>query len=279
METPKLTEDQRTRIGTLYDREIEELASNGKLITEGFDRNFVKQACYELRAGSVYYDLASEAERIEVDADEFILIKPRQSVVIIAFETVVIPDDMLARILTKGKLFSIGLLPVNTYADPGFDGNLGIVFFNASTQFLKIMPGEPIAKIEFTRLEHPVHRPYHGQHGYHTQIWPIPTEMILTEEEIQKDKRILSTDRELQLSYGSEISKVVKTISRYYRWLILASCLYFTLVLGLFVLVTQQFAVTIAIGVAVGIVANIVTFFFMSGATNFSRRRLWSLRN
>lgn len=42
--------------GTLSDREIIELASAGSLITEDFDPRNVKQACYELRAGSVFYE-------------------------------------------------------------------------------------------------------------------------------------------------------------------------------------------------------------------------------
>lgn len=42
--------------GTLSDREIADLAGGGSLITEGFDQRNVKQACYELRAGSVFYE-------------------------------------------------------------------------------------------------------------------------------------------------------------------------------------------------------------------------------
>ena len=169
----------QTRFGTIPDYEIVDLASRGMLITENFEPKCVKQACYELRAGEIYYDLSKEAERTVVPAGSYILIKPRQLIAIITKEVLEIPQDVLARILTKGKLFSIGLLPVNTYADPGFVGNLGIVFSNASTNYLKIYPGEPIAKIEFSRLEHPVRRAYHGQHGYQTKIWPIPTDMIL----------------------------------------------------------------------------------------------------
>jgi len=155
-----------TRIGTIPDYEIVDLASRKVLISEHFEPSCVKQACYELRAGEVYYDLSKQAERTAVANGSYILIKPRQLIVIITKEELDIPQDVLARILTKGKLFSIGLVPVNTYADPGFVGNLGIVFSNASTNYLKIYPGEAIAKIEFSRLEHPVRRTYHGQHGY-----------------------------------------------------------------------------------------------------------------
>ena len=46
---------------------------------------------------------------------------------------------------------------------------------------------EYFAKIEFSKLQNAVLNPYKGQHGYQTQIWPIPSEMILSEEEIKKD--------------------------------------------------------------------------------------------
>lgn len=258
--------------GTLNDENIEELASSGKLIIENFDSERLKQACYELRAGSVYYDLAQNAKRIQVEPTSFILLKPRQHVVIITLEKLDLPDDLLGRILTKGKLFSIGLLPVNTYADPGFHGNLGIVFFNASTNYLKIPVGEPIAKIEFTRLRQAVRRRYHGQHGYQTSIWPIPTDMVMTEDEISKDERILPTDQELLLSYGADVFGVVHQISRYYRALIFLSCGYFMLLLLLVALIAQDLAISVATGVGVGIVANILTGFVVFRATNMSRR-------
>jgi dCTP deaminase len=150
---------------------------------------------------------------------------------------------------------------------------LGIVFSNASTNYLKIYPGEPIAKIEFSRMEHPVRRAYHGQHGYQTKIWPIPTDMILSKEEINADQRILDADRELELSYGPEIPRVLARINRYERPLVIASCIYFVFILLLFALITKELAVPIGIGVAVGIVANVLTGFLTHGATDFLREK------
>jgi dCTP deaminase len=259
--------------GTLTDFEIEEFAGSGRLITEAFDKSRIKQACYELRAGNIYYDLADTDLRISVGKSEFILIKPRQTVVIISMERFEIPDDMLARILTKGKLFSIGLLPVNTYADPGFKGRLGIVFFNSSTKYLKIFPGEPIAKVEFSRLWSAVERPYSGQHGYETSIWPIPREMILTDKEIKQNNLIRDADQEMRRSYGSEIANVVTRISRYERWLILASVLYFIMNLLLIaLLVKKDLWISLSTGVAVGIVANVMTAYVTWRVTDLIRR-------
>ena len=44
--------------GTLNDSEIINLLERGKLIIENGNRSNVKQACYELRAGNIYFDLS-----------------------------------------------------------------------------------------------------------------------------------------------------------------------------------------------------------------------------
>src|SRR5690625_5182082 len=187
-----------TSVGSLNDKDIKRLCNNGKLIVEEYEEKNVKQACYELRASNIYYDVTTSDIKITVEENNYILIKPKQLVVIITKEKIELPADMLGRILTKGKLFSVGLLPVNTYADPGFSGNLGIVFSNLSNNYIKIKPKEAIAKIEFCKLEHPVEKPYTGQHGYETGIWPIPKDLILTKEEIMSDERIKSLPDEIE---------------------------------------------------------------------------------
>ncbi len=251
---------ERIAPGTLTDEDIKHLSSSGELILRNFDPECVKQACYELRAGAVYYDLSQKPEkRIDVPSGEYILLKPRQMVVIITMEEVRLPNDILGRILTKGQLSSIGILPVNTYADPGFDGQLGIVLFNASTSYLKINTGDTIAKIEFSKLSKSVERPYNGQHGYHTKIWPIPRDKILSKEEIKADSRILAPDIELERSYGSEVSNAMSRICRYERRLILSGCAYFTLMLVLLKFTSTQTATSLWIAIGSGVAVNLIT--------------------
>ena len=78
-------------------------------------------------------------------------------------------------------------------------------------------------------------------------------------------------DRELELSYGPEIPRILTRISRYERPLVIASCVYFAFILALFVMITKEFAVPIGIGVATGIVANVLTAFLTYKATDFLR--------
>jgi dCTP deaminase len=179
---------------TLSDGEITAEMALGRLIING-DSGQIAGACYELRLGNVYYDLTESDCRIQVTPGQDILIKPGHRVVLITQEGLEVPDDVLARIVSKGSLFSIGLSPVATYADPGFSGNIGIVTQNISDKYIVLPQLEPIAKADFTRLTGKVNRPYHGQHGFRTQIWPIKHQLQKSHADVAGDPRV-GTEKE-----------------------------------------------------------------------------------
>lgn len=260
--------------GVLTDRDIIAEARAGRLIAGDFRAENVQQACYELRAGTVYYDISGGEQRHQVRRpDGFILLKPHQIAVVITMESLQVPPDVIGRILMKGKLFSLGLQPINTYADPGFSGRLGIVIHNASPQFIRINPGDPIAKIEFERLPSPVARPYSGQHGYQTEIWPIPRHMILTEEEVRGDPRLASAPTELQRSFGGDFARVVDRVYRYERRL-LSSTVAYLLLSSVIIIYGQasgdRFSTVVALGL--GLVTNLISGLLIFVATDVRRR-------
>lgn len=224
---------KRIFAGTLSDEHIIEASNKKKLIASGFDQAQVHQACYELRAGQIYFELdtvdpTTTAKRHDISANEYILVKPKQLVTVITHESLHLPPNVLGRILTKGKLFSIGIIPVNTYADPGFRGNIGIILANFSHNYIKIKPGDSIAKIEFSLLQHPVASPYHGQHGFQTGTWPVSHEMLLTEEEQAADSRIGGRVEELRLSFGRPLATAYERIEKHGHWLMVTTAAYIT---------------------------------------------------
>ena len=107
-------------VGTINDVNIIRQSEEGLLIAEEFRKENVKQACYELRASKTYYELTDTQgkQKRDLNNGQYILIKPKQNIVVITLETIRLPSNVLGRILTKGSLFSVGLMPVNTYADP-----------------------------------------------------------------------------------------------------------------------------------------------------------------
>lgn len=256
-------------VGTINDVNIISQSEKGLLIAEEFCKENVKQACYELRASKTYYELTDTQgkQKRDLNNGQYILIKPKQNIVVITLETIRLPSNVLGRILTKGSLFSVGLMPVNTYADPGFDGKLGIVFHNSSNNYLKIYPEESIAKIEFTKLSEEVARPYNGQHGYQTNLWPIPEGMVLSKDEIKNDVRIGSTFEEIESSYGSEVAKVTKLISAS-RFIVITSTIYAILMIVLVRILIgssgfNEFTWTISLGVASAMVFQFLNFLYI----------------
>ena len=111
---------------TLSDVEIDLEIQAGHLVRNA-DLSRLAGACYELRLGNVYYDLTEGGTRFQLAPGENVLIKPGHRVVLITLEELDVPRDVVVRVVSKGSLFSVGLTPVATYADPGFGGNLGIV--------------------------------------------------------------------------------------------------------------------------------------------------------
>lgn len=207
-------------MSTLTDAEIEAEARSGRLIAGDFTRVNVHQACYELRMSDVYYDLTEGNRRVQLDRGQKVLIKPLHRVVLITKESLAVPDDIVARIISKGSLFSVGLMPVSTYADPGFNGQIGIVTQNVSDKYIELPVGESIAKIEFSRLTGPVREPYRGQHGFHTQIWPIKTQLQRLYSEVAADKRV---DDELTEAYRVTPAATVdlmKYLHRRQNWIL-----------------------------------------------------------
>jgi deoxycytidine triphosphate deaminase len=174
---------------TLADHEIEAAIVRGELILDA-DPTCCVGACYELRMANVYYDLTESEKRWSVPPGGTVLIKPGHRVVLITHERLALGADVFARIVSKGSLFSIGLSAVATYADPGFHGRIGIVTQNISDKYIVLPEFEHIAKVDFTILETPASRPYRGQHGFETEIWPIKHHLQKTREQLINDPRL-----------------------------------------------------------------------------------------
>lgn len=198
---------------TLSDREIAAEMNAGRLISNG-DHARLAGACYELRMGEVYYDLTESDRPISLAAGENVLIKPGHRIVLITFEELLVPNDVLVRVVSKGSLFSIGLSPIATYADPGFSGKLGIVTQNISDKYILLPALEPIAKAEFTKLSGSAAKPYGGQHGFQTNIWPIKHQLQKTYSEISEYPRVASEKKEAFKLLPSPTRRVIENLER-----------------------------------------------------------------
>lgn len=267
-------------VGILNDTEIRAEVDRGQLISDNFREPGIVQSCYELRVGPDYLDLSVDEPqlyRIGTDAPD-VLIKPFQRVVVMTEELLQIPPDVVGRILLKGRLFSLGLIPINTYADPGFSGRLGVVLYNASPRHIRLTPGQPIAKIEFERLPAPVTKPYRGQHGYGTEVWPLLRQMYVSDDDLKRDPRVQPPATELSRAFGKDFGAMYERLFGYGRILLLSVLAYIGIAV-LVIVVAQRSGdrlptfVSVVLGLVTNIVSSLLIYFATTPRARFGRRR------
>lgn len=206
---------------TLSNVDLEEEMKAGRLLT-GIDERMVEGSSYQLRLGNVYYDLSENGKRFELTPGQKVLIKPGHRVVLITQEEFDVPYNMVSRVVSKGSLFSVGLSPVATYADPGFSGKLGIVTQNFSNYYVELSQGEPIAKADFNILTQPSTKPYKGQHGFQAEIWPIKTHLQKTHNEVSQDGRVFSEQKEALALLPEATRVIIRQLETRVLWLLAA---------------------------------------------------------
>ncbi|MEZ8957810.1 hypothetical protein AB6E94_10360 [Vibrio lentus] len=193
--------------------DIENRIKKDQLIKNVKTQN-IGAACYELRMGDVYYDLTEGNKVINLRFNDEVIIKPGHRVVLITHEELNIPLDIMARVISKGSLFSIGLTPICTNVDPGFGGNLGLVMQNISDKYITLPKNESLAKIDFSLLTTPSNKPYIGQHGFQTNVWPIKEQLQKQHFQVKSDKRVdseeIEANRIIPASTANAINKMIK---------------------------------------------------------------------
>lgn len=244
--------------GTLNDADLKKLGSASELFIAGFEPDAVKQCYYEFSIGDEYVELyTDERTRLKkLENNEELWIPPRSSIVVKLSEKLRLPADCLARFSIKGSLFSVGIVPVNTHADPGFQGNMGVVLHNCGTDFIKLTRGQRVAIAEFEKLLHKVEDPYHGSHGWNTSTWPILAHLLASPDEVRERGIRTQSPGYLQQVYGQPIAQMQRSISYYsvVVWAQLALALAFVAIALLFA--GGDHAV---LAICLGIAANIVT--------------------
>jgi dCTP deaminase len=111
-----------------------------------------------------------------------IVIEPGEFILGSTREKITVGKRFVARIEGKSSIGRLGLLVHVTagFVDPGFSGQITLEMYNASPWQLVIYPGQRIAQISFSRLEHyPTH--LYGDVGNHymDQSGPVASRFSL----------------------------------------------------------------------------------------------------
>ena len=243
----------------LSNTEIRSRSRNQGLITP-FHQSGLGGASYELRCSSTYYDLTEGG--VKIDAKPYgnkIIIKPKHTIVIITEESLKIPSDLTAHIISKGSLFSIGLSPVSTYADPGFTGQLGLVTTNTSEKYIVLDTEQSVAKIHFTQLSSNSTVAYTGQHGYQTRLWPIRTDLQKIHAEVKNDKRVKTEEAEATAILPMHITLALKNIRAQNTKILAAIAVAFLLNALLFYNIAKNNNIEVISNIAINLISSVIT--------------------
>lgn len=258
-------------MSTINKEKMLELIHADRLITRNFNESRIKEACYEASTSCDFFEITvKEAKKVTVAEGDCFILRPNNQVVCVTKEYFNIPKDMIARVFLVGHYFSLGIAPVSTYADPGFKGRLGIVLSNTSKNYIKISPNEQIAKIEFATMSAPSHEGYVGQHGGEVTTWPFRSELIASKELLASKNINPDSSEELDKIYGVTLRRTINEARKSY--LIFGITNVISIFIPLFTVwgIHEKWnfsspVMSIAIGVATGIIANYLFYILQKG--------------
>ncbi len=132
-----------------------------EILIEPFSKESLQPAGYDLRVGKEAY---VEGKLIDVEEAGNVIIPPKKHALILTLERVKLPDDVMGDMKIRSSLAREGILGSFAWVDPGWDGNLTLMLFNASNEPVVLEYGERFVQIAFIRLEEPAKRSYRGNY-------------------------------------------------------------------------------------------------------------------
>ncbi len=132
-----------------------------EILIEPFSKESLQPAGYDLRVGKEAY---IDGKFLDIEKEGEITIPPKKHALILTLERVKLPDDVMGNMKIRSSLAREGVLGSFAWVDPGWDGNLTLMLYNASDEPVTLEYGERFVQIAFIRLEGPARNPYRGNY-------------------------------------------------------------------------------------------------------------------
>ncbi len=168
----------------LSDRDILREIEAGRLTVEPFERECVQPSSVDLHLGNKlllfrnshrpYIDVRQPVDDLmeahEVAYGESFAVHPLEVLLASTYESIGLPDDLVARLEGKSSLARLGLQVHATagFVDPGWHGYLTLELSNVTKFPILVYPGMKMVQISFMRMSSPVLAPY-GSQGLHSK--------------------------------------------------------------------------------------------------------------
>ncbi|MCX9027943.1 MAG: hypothetical protein OIN86_07150 [Candidatus Methanoperedens sp.] len=128
----------------------------------------IKETAYDLRLGEQYL-LGEKISKLDSTKKPILKIPPHDVAVVLTYETLKIPTQVVGIFELNLKFVLKGLMLVNgAQVAPNYNGKLACVLFNLTNKPILLRYKEPFAKISFLSLVNP--SKYKGEHQGYTKI-------------------------------------------------------------------------------------------------------------
>lgn len=164
----------------LSDQDIKKCLESGKIIIEPLEKPEIQiqPSSVDLRIGNEFKgfrivrkpcidpmdksDLESYMESFYIDEGEPFIIHPGEFALATTYETVKVPDDLVARVEGRSSMGRLGITMHVTagYIDPGFQGKITLEISNIGKMPVALYTGQRVCQIVFETMTSPSKRPY-----------------------------------------------------------------------------------------------------------------------
>lgn len=158
----------------LSDKTIRSLLSSGQLGISPIEDIQIQPASVDVRLGNTFSVVETGSSAIlKMDApieyrgmttDSFLLL-PGQFVLASTMEYFRLPNNMTAFVEGRSSIGRLGLFIQNAgWVDPGFEGEITLELFNASSCAIELKAGRRVGQLVFAQLDCDAEKPYRGKY-------------------------------------------------------------------------------------------------------------------
>lgn len=157
----KYLEEEKISIEPLEDpgRQIQPSSVDLRIGNEFKGFRIIRKPCIDPLDKS---DLESYMESFHLEQGEAFIIHPGEFALATTYETIKLPDDLVARVEGRSSMGRLGITMHVTagYIDPGFQGKITLEISNIGKMPVALYTGQRVCQIVFETMTSPSERPY-----------------------------------------------------------------------------------------------------------------------
>jgi dCTP deaminase len=158
----------------ISDITLKKYLADGTIVVDPIEEYQIQPASIDMRLGNHFLVLDEHhMDHISMDEDikyreiikDEIIIPPKSFVLATTMEYIKLADNMTAFVEGRSSIGRMGLFIQNAgWVDPGFEGEITLEVFNASSLPIKLNAGRRICQLVFAEMDQTTNNPYRGKY-------------------------------------------------------------------------------------------------------------------